>query len=600
MNQPKAIPYSLDAEEALLSSIMIDPAALPGVLNLVKPEYFYLQKHTWIMTAMRDVADRGDPVDIVTIIAQLEQAGQLAAVGGATYLTQLMAAAPSALNAPTYAKLIYDTWRRRQLVNAATEMVRLAYDESQPIDGNMAAHLSTMAAMIGAAPETAAAAPPIPPLPDTVTTAINRDADPGAVGAWLSTYMQYARAASPMSPDCFHESAGLWLVSVIIARRLVLRMPFDDIYPNVWLAWLAPSTLFRKSTAMNVALKTAARLVPHLLAPQEATPEALIRDMAGMDPENLSQMRMDDQHTWQEKKNYPAQRGWSLDEFSGLLASTGRDYNAGLLEILLKLYDCTREYSRSTAGRGLQIVHGAYLSILAASTPAAMAVHLNSDRLWGMGWWPRFALLTPAVSRPTWVEPWYTDRPSELDETMIALGKSLPQARWPDPVDAMPVTLGAGVYALWTAYNKAMSYDLVTDDLDQRLWYAYGRLPTHVLKVSMLLAAMETTTHITLNHLARAIYICEEWRESAHRVLVQSATEAQDRIKQRVIFQISKSDPYGVTLRDLYKALKGGGVKASEIERALQELLTGGDVTTQETGSPRGGPKVIRYFLARD
>ncbi len=598
MSQPKTIPYSLDAEEALLGSILIDTACLPSVMAVVKPEHFYLQKHQWLMAAMQTIAARGDPVDLVTLITELEKSETLVAVGGAAYVSTLFTCVPSAINVESYAKIVYEHWVRRKLLDGVSEIARLAYDEKTPIDGNLMAQIATMAGLVGVKPAETTQEAAVAPLPDAVLAGL-KDADPGAVGAWLTTYTEYARAAAPMTPDLFHESAALWLISVIIARRLVLPMPFDDIYPNIWLAWLAPSTLFRKSTAMNVAVKTIARLAPHLLSPQESTPEAFIRDMSGMDPENLSQMRLDDQHIWQEKKNYPAQRGWSLDEFSGLLASAGRDYNAGLIETLLRLYDCG-DYSRSTAGRGMQNVHNSYLAVLGASTPAAMALHLNSDRLWGMGWWPRFALLTPAVSRPEWREPWYTDRPPELDGALIELNKRLPAARWPDPVTALPVSLGEGVYSTWTAYNKAMSYDLVTDALDPRLWYTYGRMPTHVLKVSMLIAAADGQTRITLNHLARAIYICEEWRESAHRALAHAAEEAQDRLKQRVLFQISKNDPYGVTLRDLYKSLKGGGSKASEIERTIQELLTGGEVTVQETGAPRGGPKVIRYFLARD
>lgn len=597
--QPKTIPYNLDAEEATLGSILIDPeCAMQTVGGILKPEHFYLQKHQWLMTAMNAVAARGDRIDFMTVITELEKAETLNAVGGAAYISQLLNCVPSALNVEAYAKLVHDSWVRRKLLAEVSEIARLAYDEKTPMDGNLMASIATMAGLVGVKAPDADAAPAVSPLPDAVLDRLH-DADPGVVGHWLATYTDYARAAAPMTPDLFHESAALWLVSVIVARRLVLRMPFDDIYPNIWLAWLAPSTLFRKSTAMNVAVKTIARLAPHLLSPQESTPEAFIRDMSGMDPENLSQMRLDDQHIWQEKKNYPAQRGWSLDEFSGLLAAAGRDYNAGLIETLLRLYDCG-DYSRSTSGKGIQVVHNSYLAVLGASTPAAMAVHLNSDRLWGMGWWPRFALLTPAVKRPEWREPWYADRPPELDARLLELNVGLPAARWPDPVTAMPVTLGTGVYETWTAYNKAMSYDLINDALDARLWYTYGRLPTHVLKVGMLLAAVDGGYCLTMNHLARAIYICEEWRESAHRALATAAEEAQDRLKQRIIFQISKNDPYGVTVRDLYKALKGGGVKASEIERTLQELLTGGDVTVQETGSPRGGPKVIRYFLARD
>lgn len=602
MMPPQTIPYSIDAEESVLGSVLIDQSALPRVLQILGPEHFYTLQNQFIYKAFIALQTKGAPIDLITLVTELENSGHLAEVGGAARLAQLMNAVPSAMNVEHYATMVKDTWRRRKVVEAASTIAKIGYDESMPIDGNLAGIISELSGVINK--PTADSESPldtsVQPLPIALIEGIADVAEDA--GTWVDTYIDYARASAPMTPRLFHESAALWLASVMIARRLVLRMPFDNIYPNLWISWIAPSTIFQKSTAMKIAIKTAYRLAPHLVAPEESTPEALIRDMSGMDPENLTQLGLEDQRVQQEKKNFSAQRGWSMDEFSGLLASTGRDYNAGLIEILLKLYDCTDTYTRSTAGRGLQVVHRAYLTLLSASTPAAMGIHLNAERLWGMGWWPRFAVLTPADRRPEWAEPWHMERPDALNATLVEMDKRLPQPRWPEPVSDIPVTLGDGVFELWNQYNKTMRYDLITDQLDQRLWYLYGRLPTQALKVGMIIAALDwhegAMPRVELPAMARALCIVEEWRESGHRALLIAAEEAQDRLRQRVMYQISKADPFGCTMRDLCKALKG--VKPSEVERCIQELLTGGAVQVQEIGSPRGGPKVMRYFLARD
>lgn len=602
MNQtvpPKTVPYNIEAEESVLGALLIDPQALPRVMAILDAQHFYTLQNRFIYGACIAIQQRGAALDLITLVTELESVGHLADVGGAARISRLLTAVPSAANVDTYAGIVRDTWRRRRVVEAATAIARVGYDESTPIDGNLAGILSELSGVIEKPAVQPDEAPAIPPLPAPIIEQLTAITD--NAGGWIDTYMDYARASAPMTPRLFHESAALWLASVIIARRLVLRMPFDNVYPSIWAAWIAPSTIFQKSTAMKVAIKTAFRLAPHLVAPEESTPEAIIRDMSGMDPENLAMLGLEDQRIQQEKKNFSAQRGWSMDEFSGLLAAAGRDYNAGLIEILLKLYDCTDNYTRSTAGRGLQVVHRAYLTLLSASTPAAMAQHINAERLWGMGWWPRFAILTPANARPAWAEPWTMERPSSLDETLIELNKRLPQPHWPEPVSDIPVILDDGVFDLWNRYNKTMRYDLITDALDQRLWYLYGRLPTQVLKVATILAALDWQTgmpRVELPHLARALTVVEEWRESAHRAVFMAAEEALDRLRQRVIYQISRVDPLGVTMRDLCKAIRGP--KPSEIERSLQELITSGAVQVQESSSPRGGPRVMRYFLARD
>jgi hypothetical protein len=133
--------------------------------------------------------------------------------------------------------------------------------------------------------------PSCPPLPATVLL----DHDLAQTGSsWLNEYMAYAQAKSPLTPTLFHESAGLVLISAIIARRLVLPMSFGDIYPNLYVMWIAPSTVYAKSTALNIASDLLLESFPHLLSPQDSTPEALISDMSGQMPKNIANNTADE------------------------------------------------------------------------------------------------------------------------------------------------------------------------------------------------------------------------------------------------------------------------------------------------------------------
>lgn len=440
---------------------------------------------------------------------------------------------------------------------------------------------------------------PCPPLPESAYL------DPAlgiGAGAWIDQYIDYARQVSPMTPTLFHESAGLWLAAVAIARRLKINVGYGDVYPNLYILWLAPTTLWRKTTALEVARALARDTYPFLLSPQDTTPEGFLSDLAGREPTNFASLSERDRELWKQERNYSAQRGRVIDEISGMLASAGRDYNAGLLEAIMMFYDCTPRYTRSTRGQGRIVVRNVYLNILGASTPRAMTRHLISDRLWGMGWWPRFAVLTPDERRPTWGIAHEPKQPAGLKGGLDRLFNALPSTEWPEPPTARDVILAPGVHERWSAYNKAMGYDLLNPDrLDPNLWGSYGRLPTHALKVAMILAALDgeqMPPTIEIAHLARAQDIVERWRVSLHRVEAIAIENEYNRTAERIIYQIGRRKGRGATLRDLSKSIRDKS--PAEIEEVLAQMIKTGEVKKfHKQPGPKGGRPTDKYVLAK-
>lgn len=439
-----------------------------------------------------------------------------------------------------------------------------------------------------------------PPLPEYAQL------DPAlgaSAGQWIDLYIEWANAASPMTPLLFHESAALALGSIVIARRLILPMAHGRVYPNLYILWDAYSTLFRKTTALNKARYLARQTIPHLLAPQEATPEALLSDMSGREPVNLAQMSEADQAMWRQERNFSAQRGLILDEISGLLANTKKDYNAGLLESFMRFYDCDPAFTRSTSGKGRLTIHNAYLTVVGASTPSALAAHLAQEQLWANGWWPRFAILTPEMQRPSWREAREVPEPPELQSVLRRLSERLPVVQYPAAPSALNVMLGEGVHEAWQVYSKVMGYDLLTNELDKHLWALYGRLPAHVLKVATILAALDWATTdiptptIELSHLARAHSIVEKWRESAHRALKQASTHKLAKLEQRIVAVVQRFEPEGAALRDLRRSITDESL--SEIETTVQKLITLGELEIAPA-ERRAGRPTDRYRIARD
>ncbi len=306
--------------------------------------------------------------------------------------------------------------------------------------------------------------------------------------------------------------------------------------------------------------------------------------------------------TWETGRNFAAQRGLVLDEASGLLAGAGKDYNLGLLESLLKFYDGTG-HTRSTRNGGWTVVGNPYLSLLGASTPSAMAPYLQNEHLWAKGWWPRFALLTPETDRPAWQVARSIEQPTSLVHGLGKLNAMLPPSVWPDPPKVQSVVLGTGVYVAIECYAKAVRYDLLDDALDHRLHGAYGRLPAQLIKVATLVAAMDLASGVVkapnvtieLPHLAWAMNVVEDWRASAHRLLVRADESEHDRLCRQVVSVVDRHMPNGPSMRDIKKALPKK-ITEAQISLALGELIA--EQALKEVPvkpGPKGGRSTVRY-----
>jgi len=130
----RAIPANIEAERAVLGSLMIDPDAIIKVANYLRPEDFFRERHAWLYEAMRTLNERREPLDFVTIVDELERRERLEAVGGPAYLSDLIASTPTALYIDHYARIVERTAVLRRLIAAAGKIAELAYDESQEVD----------------------------------------------------------------------------------------------------------------------------------------------------------------------------------------------------------------------------------------------------------------------------------------------------------------------------------------------------------------------------------------------------------------------------------------------------------------------------------
>jgi len=121
-------PQSLEAEESVLGGVMLDNSALDRILDVVRPQDFYRGAHRKLFTAILALAERSEPIDLITLSEILKARGELSDVGGAAYLAELAARVPTAANILHYARIVRDRAVLRELIAAATEIATRGYD----------------------------------------------------------------------------------------------------------------------------------------------------------------------------------------------------------------------------------------------------------------------------------------------------------------------------------------------------------------------------------------------------------------------------------------------------------------------------------------
>ncbi|PZV04848.1 MAG: replicative DNA helicase [Leptolyngbya sp.] len=126
-------PQNIDAEEAILGGIFLDPEALGRVADLIRPEAFYLTAHQEIFRATLALQNKGLPTDLMSVSAWLRDRGLLERVGGQNKLIQLIDRTVSAVNIDQYAALVVDKYMRRKLIQIGGEISQLGYDASQEL-----------------------------------------------------------------------------------------------------------------------------------------------------------------------------------------------------------------------------------------------------------------------------------------------------------------------------------------------------------------------------------------------------------------------------------------------------------------------------------
>lgn len=163
---------------------------------------------------------------------------------------------------------------------------------------------------------------------------------------FVELYTAWAESFTDAPPQ-FHRFVGYWALSTLLGRKVYMHLGDDWLFPNLWLVILAPSSFYRKSTALSIGSRMVNAVTPGLMLPSEWTQECLITLMS--------------------QQSHGAMVCY---EFKSLLALLQKDYNFGAQSLLTELYDNPPEYSRKKGTTDVKEfkIERPYLTILGAST----------------------------------------------------------------------------------------------------------------------------------------------------------------------------------------------------------------------------------------
>ncbi len=133
-NRLRIPPQSLEAEMALLGSIMLRPEALFDITDVVNADSFYSEKHRIIYDTMMELFTKRSPIDLLSVSSKLKEKGWLDQIGGNTYLTEIVNVVPSSANIGYYAELVQKKYMMRRLIEASDHISQIGYDENKELD----------------------------------------------------------------------------------------------------------------------------------------------------------------------------------------------------------------------------------------------------------------------------------------------------------------------------------------------------------------------------------------------------------------------------------------------------------------------------------
>ena len=369
---------------------------------------------------------------------------------------------------------------------------------------------------------------------------------------WIDDYADLMTRLTG-SPREFNRLCGLVTAAAAIQRRAVLRMAFGDIYPNVYGAIIAKSSVYHKSSALSkprALLKRA--MLDHLLLSELATSEGLLKELAVQSSGLIVR-----------------------DEIGTLFASHNQKYLITLKPDLTALFDCA-PYSRRLSNDHIR-VDAPYLSILGATTPARFYEGITFTD-WADGFLARWLFVLPE-GEPNFdaMTGLYTqDQDAEIGRLAVTL-VNIDRQRDTDFI------LKGDAHKLWDAWQRdaAKQAYFYGDDVVAAVTTRYA---AYALKFATILAAVNGSWGtITEETMQTAISLADSFKRNVNTLLAEKANYGMSGAKLQKVFAVikRKGGAGGATRKTVTQF---ANMRAGDVTLCLDKLIEIGAVIENREG----------------
>lgn len=375
----------------------------------------------------------------------------------------------------------------------------------------------------------------------------------------------YAEITSEMtgSPYEFNRHIGLVIVATATQRRARLRMAFGDIYPNIYSALIARSSVFHKTTAMQKSRQVLGHAnLDRLLLSELATSEGLLKQLQGQSSGLILR-----------------------DEIGTLFDSHNTKYLRNLKPDLTALYDC-QPYSRRLSNDEIK-VERPFLSILGATTPQRFYESVGLTD-WMDGFLARWLFVIPE-GEPDFdaMTMLYQQKHAEQ---LTRLGERLAHI---DRQREQDFTLVGESHELWDQWQRAAAKEAYYfgDDVTASIVTRYS---AYALKFAIILSAANGKEwgRIEPDTMQSAIHLADSYKRVVHTILGEKQNFGISGAKLQKVFKvIAHLQGTGITTSKLQQSCH---MKKGELDPCLEKLLEVGAIMRESSG------KGFRYFPAVD
>lgn len=534
------VPQSIDTERAVFGVILLNNSVFSQASSL-EPGDFFLPAHRQIFACMKDLIERGSPVDLVILTERLISDKQLDQVGGATYLSHLTDGMPRLENIEHYVKIVQEKSRLRRLIRAGDAVSR------QAMGGESSAAVAQMAQEL---------LPPQEPPKTRLGVGVPEKKYPTLPdSAWCMTARTYYEALrnSTSASEAYHLAIFIATAGLALGRTVFFRLPKPK-YPNFFVALVGRAGKAKKGTAMDYGVDLLQDVAPDV-------PWLSSVDSAEGFVDFLSRNQK-----MQERKDIAALLCFA--ELRGLVDKASKEGSRNIIPKLAEAYDCGSKIEVGTRNNPLR-ANKPFTSLFGGASPTWLDKLSMSDLEGGLG--SRFIWIPANPKEP------FDDPPPINQGCWNSVVHTLGEVRkfWAEKKETEFV-LTPAAKELWKPFFKKL-YNSTGDD--PLLEILGERMDLHCRKVAMVYAALERTNEISTAQLAPAIAFTEFLVESMYSIFSDFGLSEIVKQQRLILEHIERAGPEGITKRTLQKKL--WRIDAEMFHRRLR-WMTGDDGQIRE------------------